>query len=147
MVPISPDVLMAAMGGGALLAFMGAFFVFFLLIAAALYVYTSWALMTIGKKLKYAYPWIAWIPVANIAMILRMGGFHWAWVFLVLIPVFGWIALAVMVIIATWRIYEKRKYPGWLALVPLASVVPIVGGLASIAHLIILGFVAWKDVK
>ena len=42
-------------------------------------------------------------------------------------------------IIAKWRIYEKRKYPGWLS---LAVVVPQIGG---IIHLIVIGFVAWKN--
>ncbi|MBU2561550.1 MAG: hypothetical protein KKD17_04580 [Nanoarchaeota archaeon] len=146
-VPFTPDMLLAAMGGGALLAFIGAFFIVFVMIFLALYVYTSLAVMTIGQKLKYKYPWLAWIPFANLSMILQMGKFHWAWVFLMLVPVLGWIALAVMLFVATWRIYEKRKYPGWLALIPLAGFVPVVGGLASIAHLIIMGFVAWKDVK
>ncbi len=116
---------------------------FILLIA--LYVYTSLAWMTIAKKLKYKNSWLAWIPIANLAMILQLGGFHWAWIFLILIPILGWIALAVLLVIATWRIYEKRKYPGWLALIPLLSWVPWIGGLASIAALVILGFVAWKD--
>lgn len=147
MAPFTPEMMMGAFGTGAVLAFIGAFFIFFVFIFLAIYVYTSLALMTIGRKLKYKYPWIAWIPIANISMVLEMGKFHWAWVFLVLVPVLGWIALAVMLFIAGWRIYEKRKYPGWLALIPLAGFVPIVGGLASLAHLVIIGFVAWKDVK
>jgi len=126
-------------------AFIGAFLFFALIILAALYVYNGLVWMTIGKKLKYSKPWLAWIPFANIAMILQMGGFHWAWVFLLLIPVIGWIALMVLMIISCWRIFEKRKYPGWLSLIPLAGGIPAIGGLASIAYLVILGFVAWKD--
>src|SRR3990172_6763679 len=56
------------------------------------YIYTSIALMTIGKKLKHKYPWMAWIPVANIALIPQLGSFHWAWVFLLLVPFLGWTA-------------------------------------------------------
>jgi len=107
----------------------------------ALYVYTSLSWMTIGKKLKYKKSWLAWIPIANISMMLQLGGFHWAWVFLVLLPIIGWIPLFVMLIIATWRIFEKRKYPGWFS---LSMIVPKIGG---ILYLVILGFVSWKDRK
>jgi len=87
--------------------------------------------------LKYKKSWLAWIPIANISMMLQLGDFHWAWVFLILIPILGWIALFVLVIIATWRIFEDLDYPGWLSLAPI---IPQVGG---IAHLVIIGIVAW----
>jgi|GEM_PF-7064359 len=63
--------------------------VFVFLIIFATFVYYALAWMTLGKKLKYSRPWLAWIPFANISMMLQMGGFHWAWVFLVLLPIFG----------------------------------------------------------
>ena len=131
-------------GGGALAAIVALGFLAFL-IFAALYVYNSLAWMTIGKKLKYKYSWLAWIPIANGAMILQMGGFHWAWIFLVLVPILGWIALGVLVFISMWKVFERRKYSGWLALVPLAGFVPALGALASIAFLVIIGLVAWRD--
>ena len=120
--------------GGALLALGLAIAV---LIFLAVYVYFSLAWMTIARKLKYKYAWLAWIPIANIAMILQLGGFHWAWVFLMLIPVLGWIALAVLVIIATWKIFVKRKFPGWFS---LSMIIPQIGG---VLYLIAIGFVAW----
>jgi|TARA_Y100000310_G_C20441798_1_gene696484 hypothetical protein len=122
--------------GFGVLAMLG---VFMFLVIAALYVYSSMAWMTIAKKLKYKRAWLAWIPIANLAMMLQLGRFHWAWVFLVLIPLFGWVALGVLVIISTWRIFEKRKYPGWFA---LSIIIPSIGGTL---YLIIIGFVAWKD--
>ena len=139
---------LSGMGGGQLAALiaLGVFAVILALIAlAVIYVYTSWAWMTIARKLKHKHPWLAWIPIANGAMVLQLGGFHWAWIFLILIPFLGWIAIAVLGIISCWRIFEKRKYPGWLALIPILGFVPWLGGLASLAFLIILGFVAWKD--
>ncbi|MBU1988526.1 MAG: hypothetical protein KKD94_03535 [Nanoarchaeota archaeon] len=111
----------------------------FLLLATALYIYFALAWSTIAKKLKYKRPWIAWIPFANGAMILQIGGFHWAWIFLLLIPILGWIALLILLVIAHWRIFEKRKYPGWFG---LSLVIPQIGG---IIYLIVIGFVAWKD--
>lgn len=109
------------------------------LMLVGIYVYFSLAWSTIARKLKYPRPWLAWIPFANIAMILQLGGFNWAWVFLFLIPIFGWIALFVLMIIATWRIFEKRKYPGWFS---LSMIIPKVGG---ILYLVTIGFVAWSE--
>ena len=74
-------------------------------------------------------------------MILQLGGFHWAWIFLILIPFLGWIPLAVLFIIANWRIFEKRKYPGWFS---LSMIIPEVG---CILYGVAIGFVAWKDNK
>jgi hypothetical protein len=116
-----------------------------LVFVVAVYVYTALALSTIAKKLGHDKPWLAWIPVVNIALVLQMGGFHWAWTFLVFIPILGWVPLAILSLVAMWRIYELRNYPGWLALVSLLGFIPILGGLAGIANLVVLGFVAWKD--
>ncbi len=129
------------LGSGFLAAYMGFVLVMFL----AYWVYTSFAYMTIGKKLKHEYPWLAWIPFARTALVLQLGSFHWAWTFLWLVPLFGWIALFVLSIVSHWRFYEKRKYPGWLSLVALASVVPIINYLAGPANLVIIGLVAWMD--
>lgn len=125
--------------GGAFGALVALGIVVAVLFFAALYVYFALSWSTIAKKLKYKKHWLAWIPFANISMILQLGRFHWAFVFLILIPILGWIALAVLMVIATWRIFEKRHYPGWLS---LSMIIPRIGG---ILYLIAIGFVAWKD--
>jgi len=112
-----------------------------LLVLAAFYVYTSIAWYTIAKKLKNKNAWVTWIPIVRIGLILQLGEFHWAWVFLILIPILGWIALFVLFILATWKIFKKRKYPGWFA---LAVIIPEIGG---ILHLIAIGFAAWGKKK
>jgi len=133
---VTENPMIGGAAGGAILAFV---LLIAVLIGVGLYVYTALAWMTIAKKLKHPHPWLAWIPFANIAMILQLGGFHWALTFLLLIPILGWIAVFVLVIIATWKAFEKRKYPGWFS---LAMIIPQVGG---ILYLIAIGFVAWKD--
>lgn len=110
-----------------------------IVVAIALYVYFALAWQTIARKLKHKNSWLAWIPFANLAMILQLGRFHWAWIFLTLIPILGWIALYVLIIIATWRVFEKRKYPGWFS---LSLAIPKAG---FILYLVALGFVAWKN--
>lgn len=115
-----------------------------ILIGIAFYVYHALAWMKIAKKMKYKYPWLAWIPFAASAMRLQMGKFHWAWIFLILIPFVGWIALIVLLSISIWRIFEKQKYPGWISLSFPLMFVPKLSGIGNIAYLIIIGFVAWK---
>jgi hypothetical protein len=109
------------------------------LVVAGLYVFHSLAWSAIAKKLKYKRPWLAWIPFANIAMIFQLGKFHWAWVFLLLIPFAGWIAVTVLAIISMWRIFEKLRWPGWFS---LGVVIPRIGG---ILYLVAIGFVAWGE--
>jgi hypothetical protein len=131
-----------ALVGGALGAFLATLLIVMLVILIAIYVYFSLAWYSIAKKRGYKKPWIACIPIANIAMWLQMGGFHWAWIFLLLIPLFGWVALGVLFIISSWRVFEKLKYPGWWALSPLLGFV--IGGLGTLAYGIVIGIIAWK---
>ena len=127
---------------GGLLGFFVAIGIFVLILfLAALYIYHALAWRTIATKLKHKKPWLAWIPFAGTAMRLQLGGFHWAWIFLLLVPFLGWLALFVLVIISHWRIYNKRKYPGWFS---LANIIPKLG---TLLYFIIIGFVAWKDKK
>lgn len=118
---------------------LGIVFILFFLIG--IYVYYSLAWHTTAKKLKYRYPWIAWVPILNLILILQIGGFYWAWIFLILIPIFGWLALFIIIIVATWRIFEKRRYPGWFSLAPI---IPQIGG---VLYLISIGFLAWGQKK
>lgn len=128
-------------------AFAGGFLGFILAVGitlavifiVGLYIYFSLAWYRIASKLKYKKPWLAWIPIANIAMFLQLGRFSWGLVFLILIPVVGWIALLVLVIMAKWRIFEKRKYPGFYS---LSLLIPQIG---FVLYLIAIGFIAWKD--
>lgn len=130
-----------ALVGGTMVALFAMGVVIAVLLFVALYVYFAWAWYTIAKKLKYKNPWLAWIPFANLAMILKMGRFPWALIFLLVVPVLGWIAVFVLLIIATWRIFDARHYPGWFS---LSLVIPKFGG---VLYLVALGFVAWKDVS
>ena len=96
--------------------------------------------MVIAKKMKYKHPWLAWIPFGASAMRLQLGKFHWAWVFLFLIPVLGWIAILVLLTISIWRIFDKLKYPAWLSLsFPLMALPKF--GLFGVVYFVVM---AWK---
>ena len=114
-----------------------------ILIIIGLYVYMALAFSTIAKKLKYKNPWLAWIPLAQLALIPILAKKKWTWVFMFLVP----IANFVFFIIWMWKIYERRKYPGALSLIYIGQVIPLVHLAASIANLVILGIVAWNDKK
>lgn len=132
------DIAMNSIGWTALIALGIAIAVVALL---AFYIYKSIAWMKVAKKLKHKHAWLAWIPIADIAMMLQLGNFHWAWVFLILIPILGWLALYVLFIIANWRIFEECDYPGWFS---LSLIMPKVG---VILYLIAIGFAVWGDKK
>lgn len=132
---------LTSLGFGTIIALLAGLIVLIVLISIGLYIYTALVWMTIARKLKYKYPWLAWIPIANIFLIPILAKKHWTWGFMFLVPV----ANIVFLFMWTWNIYEQRKYSGWLALVPLIGIIPFLGWLAWLAHLIIIGFVAWKD--
>ena len=121
---ILEDELVSWFIGSLVLSLIALGIAFVILVVAAVYVYFAMAWNTIATKLRYKNPWLAWIPFANLSMILQLGKFHWAWVFIILIPFAGWAAIAVLLVISTWRIFEKRKYPGWFS---LSMVIPKAG--------------------
>jgi len=140
-----PEGVSQALAGGVLGGALVALGVLVLFLGVAIYVYHAWAWMTIAKKLKHKKSWLAWVPFAGSAMRLQLGKkFHWAWVFLYLIPFAGWLAIWVLLIISHWKIFESLKYPGWLALAPVIDILPRLSGLGGILYLISVGFVAWK---
>ena len=132
-------------GGGFITGMIISMIVITLILLIACYIYRSIAWMKIAKNSKYKYPWLAWIPFANGAMRLQLGGFHWALIFLWLIPILGWIALWVLLIISHWRIFERFGYYGALSLIQLADIV--FKGVGTLGYLIVIGFVAWKPKK
>ncbi len=108
---------------------------FVIILYLAIYIISALALQTIAKRQNHKYPWLAWIPLANFALIFQLGSIQWGWVFLIFIPILGWIAIWVMLIIALWHVFEKEGYPGWLSLIAM---------LISPAYPIVLGIVAWN---
>lgn len=112
-----------------------------LFLAIPIYIYWAFAYMIIAQKLKYKKPWLAWVPIANLFLLPILAKKEWQWGFLLLVPIIN----SVFIVLWTWQIYERRKYPGWLSLVPILSFIPSLGFLAIVANLIIVGFVAWKD--
>ncbi|MFS0792831.1 DUF5684 domain-containing protein [Microbacterium sp. 1P10AE] len=74
-----------------------------LLLFVIVYVWYALALAAVFAKTGEA-TWKAWVPVVNLATVLKLGGFSPWLVLLILIPLFGAIAFAVVLIVAIHRV-------------------------------------------
>lgn len=126
--------------GGALGALLILGLMMAIIFFCAVYVYHALAWSKIAKKMNYKHPWLAWIPFAGSAMRLQLGGFKWGWVFFWIIPPVE----IVLLTIATWRIFEKLKHPGWLALSFPLMFFPKLGLLGLVVYFVMIGIIAWK---
>ena len=109
---------------------MGILF-FFVLCGLAAYIYISLALQTIANKTNTPNAWLAWIPIANIIVMLSVAKKPLWWFILFLVPLVN-IVVAVMVWMA---MAEARGKPGWWGIL---TIVPV-------ANLIVPGVLAWSD--
>jgi hypothetical protein len=109
----------------------GAFLLFVCIIALAAYVYMALALQTIAQKTNTQNGWLAWIPIANIVLMLNIARKPVWWILLCLIPLVN-----IIIIIMIWMgVAEARGKPGWLGIL---MIVPL-------ANLIVPGYLAWSD--
>jgi len=121
-------------------AIAGLFFIL-LIIGIAIYIYTSWAYMSLARRTKTEPAWLAWIPIANYYLISKTAKMHW-WPMLLLIgnfiPFIGFITgivFFVFVVVWNWKIMERVGRPGWWALT--IFIFPI--------FLVLLGIAAWGN--
>lgn len=112
-------------------AMAGGTFIFFLLVVAAGYVYTALAVQTIAAKTNTENPWLAWIPIANIILLLNIAKKPIWWIVLFLIPLVN-----IIIIIMVWMsVAEARGKPSWVGVL---LIVPFVGAIVP-------GYLAWAD--
>jgi len=131
-----------------------------------IYIYTSFALMAIAKKTKTEPAWLAWIPIANLALIAKIAKMKW-WPILLTIPAFvcciaGFIFLALkqnligvillilygiilipFIVYSTiwyWKMFKAVNRPGWWSLVPIVpSIIYLILSFPKSVLLNILG--------
>jgi hypothetical protein len=102
------------------MAFVAAFFMVFLVLGVALYVYFSLCLFLIAKKLNVPAPWTAWIPIVQIWTFLKAAGKPCWWVLLLWIPF-----VAIYVWMCITENLGRNKWLGLLTLVPIVGFVYI----------------------
>jgi uncharacterized protein DUF5684 len=120
-----------AQGNALGLAALGAFMFVIVLCALAAYVYMALALMTIAKKTNTENGWLAWIPIANVILMLNIAKKPLWWIVLFIVPLVN----IVIAIIVWMAIAEARKKPNWWGIL---MIVPVVG-------IIVPGYLAWAD--
>ena len=113
------------------IAMLGAFMMVFLVIFAAFYIYSALALQTIAKKTGTENGWLAWIPIANIILMLTIAKKPLWWFILCFVPIVN----LVILIIVWMAIAEARGKPNWWGIL---LIVPVV-------NLIVPGYLAWSD--
>jgi hypothetical protein len=93
-----------------------------LLFMAAIYAFFAICLQTIATKTHTDKVWMAWIPIANLVLLLTIAKKPMWWMILFFIPVVNVIAA----ILIMMRVAEQREKPAWIgALV----IVPFFGAL------------------
>jgi hypothetical protein len=109
----------------------GGSLVFLLFIGLAIYVYTALAVQTIAQKTNTENPWLAWIPIANLILLLNIAKKPIWWIVLCLIPLVN-----IIIFIIVWMaVAEARGKPGWVGVL---LIVPVLGALMP-------GYLAWAD--
>jgi len=84
-----------------------------IIIGIGLYVYIAICLQTIARKTDTPNGWLAWIPVANLYLLCKLGGKPGWWLILLLIPIVNIIILFIVWI----GIANQRNKPAWLGAV------------------------------
>ncbi len=102
----------------------------FVVLAIAAYIYSAYTLMLSARKLGVGKDWMAWVPIVNIYLMIKMAGKPWWWLLLLFIPFVNFIVLIML-----WMNLVKRfGQSEWLGILAIFSPV----------GLIFLGFMAWK---
>ena len=102
-----------------------------LICALAAYVYVALAVQTIANKTNTPNSWLAWIPIANIILLLNVAQKPVWWIVLFLIPLVS----LIMAIIVWMAVAERRGKPSWWGIM---LIVPVM-------NVIIPGYLAWSD--
>lgn len=114
-------------GFGILMEFLFFILAFFF----AFYVYHALALQTIARKTNRDDGWLAWIPIANLFLMVMIAKKPVWWVLLFLIPLVN-----VVVIVMVWMAIAKaRGKPNWWGILYIIPPVSI----------IVPGYLAWAD--
>jgi hypothetical protein len=109
----------------------GAMLLFVLVCGLALYAYLALALQTIATKTGTPNAWLAWIPIANVFLMLNIARKPLWWFVLFLIPLVN----VIMAIIVWMGVAEARGKPNWWGIL---MIVPFV-------NLVVPGYLAWSD--
>jgi hypothetical protein len=112
-------------------AFMGGFLLIFCILTLVMYVYFGLTIQTIANKTNTENAWLAWIPIANMVLLLNIARKPIWWIILFFIPLVG----IVMLVLVWMAVAEARNKPNWWGIL---MIVPVV-------NFIVPGYLAWSD--
>ena len=104
---------------------------FYIILGMALYAYLALSVQIIARKTETPNDYFAWIPIANLFLLLAIVKKPLWWFFLLLIP----FANVIVGIIVWMRIAENLGKPSWWGFLTL---IPLVG-------FIVPGYLAWSE--
>lgn len=95
------------------------------LIWVAFYVFFAFTLMTIANKLGTENSWMAWIPILNIYLIVKMADKPGWWFLLLLVPLLNF-----FIAIYLWMLISERRgrpqFWGVLMILPIVNIVLLI---------------------
>lgn len=112
-------------------AFLLAFAGVIIFIALIVYIYSAICLQIITNKTNQRPGWMAWVPVANLFLMCKIGKLDYKWLLLLLVPFvpiigpfFGPICALFWTAFAWYKIAVARGREGWIGAI---TIIPIVG--------------------
>ena len=99
---------------------VGVLFVVIAVLSLAFYVYGAVCLQVIAKKTNTANGWLAWIPIANVVLMLNVAQKPVWWLLLVLIPLLN-VVIAVIVWMKIAKARAKAEWWGVMMVVPIMN--------------------------
>lgn len=94
----------------------------------AIYVYMAYTLQIIAKKTSTQKTWWAWVPVANLFLLVKIAQKSYWWVLWSLIPIVNFVITAIVWMKIAVRL-DKPKWIGIIAAIPFVNFV-VIGYLA-----------------
>jgi hypothetical protein len=110
----------------------------FIILVVLLYAYSALCLQVIAKKTNQEPAWLAWVPVANLFLMCKIGSLNYLWLlgillsFLPLVGVFFGLALFGYL---WYRIALARNKPGWLGIL----------GCLPFVNFVVMGYLAFSE--
>ncbi|MDP2943630.1 MAG: hypothetical protein Q8O36_09030 [Candidatus Omnitrophota bacterium] len=115
----------------AFMAFLMAFAGVIIFICLLLYIYSAICLQIIAKKTGQHLAWMAWIPVANLFLMCKIGKLDYKWLLLLLVSFvpligtfFGPICALFWTAFAWYKIAIARGKEGWIGAI---TIIPVIG--------------------
>lgn len=104
------------------MGFIAGMFGFMFIIFLVLYVFYAICLMKIAKKSNTPNAWLAWIPIANIVLMLQVAKKPIWWIVLFFVPLVNLI-ITVLIWAGISAAMKKPEWLGILILIPIANLV------------------------